>query len=174
MVKIWMTAGVIAAVVIGIGIVLVTQKQRLAQTGLKEATQNPEKLITAISEASHSAQYLNSLSAEERKVAELDLTNPSTLKDSKEIITAAAKTTAELEIANCEPKPLVYKTRINSTFTIRNSGPKSYNIQTGGGIDVTVPANSSMEVTANFKNGPGTYGYFCGTKPNKGILLVTP
>lgn len=173
--RVWIITGVIVAVVLGIGVVLVNQKPKVTQPELEEATQQgpSEPVISAIAEATYSAQYLASLSEEERKVAELDLTGTDTLRTKGDLITTVAKTSDELEIANCEPKPLVYRTALNSTFTIRNSGPKPYNIQSAGAIDITVPAGSSSKITANFKTGPGTYTYSCGTKP-KGIFLITP
>jgi len=80
-----------------------------------------------------------------------------------------------ITVNNCTSTPDVLKLPYGSDFTVNNTGTTE--IHFGFGEDRTLIApGASAKLKANYKTGPGTYGYGCDDKTlNRaiGVLLIT-
>lgn len=101
---------------------------------------------------------------------------------SKEDLALFSSTIAKLAVPgdtvtvnNCTATPQVLKMKYGSKFTVKNAGTAE--IHFGFGTDRTLIApGASAQLTANYKNGAGIYGFGCDDKSlNRaiGILLLT-
>lgn len=81
----------------------------------------------------------------------------------------------KLEIKNCVATPVVMRVRLNSTFSVKNSG--SNEIEFGFDKKVKIAPGNTVQVKADFKNGVGLYGYGCSDQQLSravGFLIVMP
>lgn len=79
-----------------------------------------------------------------------------------------------VDIKNCAPKPLVIWVKSGSDITIKNSDSDAREISVNDQHSVTVPANSSAKIKADFGAGPGVYAYYCGESEGPvGLFLVS-
>jgi len=82
-----------------------------------------------------------------------------------------------LDIANCDVNPMVLKVKDGSSFTIKNSGNQDRSISFDRDNTIYVPAGKTHVQKAQFKNGPGLYGYGCdlpSIQQAAGFVLVEP
>lgn len=78
-------------------------------------------------------------------------------------------------VKDCTAKPIVLKTSYNSTFTVDNQGTTDINFGVSDERTL-VKAGSKAKIKANYRNGPGIYGYGCDDttlRRSIGVLLLT-
>lgn len=159
---------VAVAVVLGVFIF----KPNLPKNISQSPTVSPSGLATS--------QIDRNLTGDEKKL----LTQVPTKSSSQEELMAhynlavkLAVISSQLEIGNCETKPLVLKVKDGSSFTIKNSSDKDRAISFDADNTIYVPAGKTHVQQVKFKNGPGLYGYGCDfpdIRQTGGFVLVEP
>lgn len=84
---------------------------------------------------------------------------------------ASAQNTVDLK--DCAPKPLVVWVKSGSEITLKNADSDTREISVNDQHSVSVPANSSAKIKADFGQGPGVYAYSCDDSDGPvGLFLV--
>ncbi len=81
-----------------------------------------------------------------------------------------------IEVKDCVAKPDVFRVMQGSNFTVKNTGTKDFKFVLKSGL-TTVAAGTTLVAKADFRKGPGLYGYGCGDpnmKRSIGLILVVP
>lgn len=85
----------------------------------------------------------------------------SALQRHAQMVSKLAKDSSTLTVSNCQPDPLVLKTKQGSDIQIKNRNNKELAIIVDSMHIFKIPPNNSLVVKAQFKYGPGDYGYIC-------------
>lgn len=82
-----------------------------------------------------------------------------------------------LDIAGCNPNPLVIKVKSGTQFKLRNNSEESREIGFDKDTIFKVGPNAQTSIKAEFEHGPGLYGYGCNDPAHGGtvgFILVLP
>lgn len=120
--------------------------------------------------AQFSSNYLDSLTADERKVI-LMQRDSEILKQNQDLLNKVARTADFWDIGKCEPSPVIFKVNENAEFKIRNNDSADHTI-TVGSIKDTIPANSTKTYKADLGHSFGVYGASCDNSAS-GYILVS-
>lgn len=85
-----------------------------------------------------------------------------------------AKVGNTLELNDCQPTPLVLEVKQGSEFKIKNNDTTPINIIFDEEHVYKIPSNGDLEILAQFKYGPGDYGYVCDKVGLVGFLHIIP
>lgn len=91
-----------------------------------------------------------------------------------QIVAKLAKIGDQFDIKNCQPTPLVLQVKQGSEFKIKNNDNKEITILFDEDHQYKVSANESKTIKADFKYGPGDYGYICLGTGLVGFLHIAP
>lgn len=145
----------VALIIVGLilGYSIYNQSQQKSQKSIPQALTEDERFILTppSSDASKSA-----------------------LKKHAQMVKKLAQDGSLLEIKDCDPNPLVLKTRIGSDLEIKNQSTTNHRIIIDSKHYYDVPANGSKIIKAEFKYGTGDYGYVCEGAGLVGFLHITP
>ena len=137
-------------------------------------------LDTKSEEAKQDSQASTSLQSELPNDAQGVLNFPSDDASEEErrrhtdLVDKLAVETNVLEIADCEPTPLVIMVSEEESINIKNTGDVSHTIQSGD-FEIFLPANGEkvVEVKSIAEFGLGSYGYNCDGVL-EGVINVIP
>lgn len=87
-----------------------------------------------------------------------------------------AKNVTTVDISGCDPDPVVLGTKEAAIFKVVNNDPEKRRIVFDPEHSYQIQAKSSMNIKADFGNGPGLYGYGCdlGKGGATGMIFVAP
>jgi|AP45_3_1055517.scaffolds.fasta_scaffold34775_3 hypothetical protein len=92
-----------------------------------------------------------------------------------ELVQKVAKEAQYLDITKCTiATPVVLKVKYKEEIFVKNSDNVPHTIVFDAENTISIPANSTTNITPGFEHGPGTYGYGCDQTPHAaGLFLVT-
>jgi len=92
-----------------------------------------------------------------------------------ELVRKVAKEARYLDITKCTiATPVVLKVKYEEEILVKNSDNIPHTIVFDAENIMSIPANSTTNITPSFERGPGTYGYGCDKTPHAaGLFLVT-
>jgi len=92
-----------------------------------------------------------------------------------ELVQKVAKEARYLDITKCTiATPVVLKVKYEEEISVKNSDNIPHTIVFDAKNTISIPANSTTNISPGFEHGPGTYGYGCDqTLHAAGLFLVT-
>ncbi len=88
------------------------------------------------------------------------------------LVSKLAKDSPTLAVNNCQPDPLVLKTKQGFDFQIKNQDDKEVTIEIDSQHFYKIPPKNSLTIQAKFKYGTGDYGYVCNGMKLAGFLHI--
>ena len=92
-----------------------------------------------------------------------------------ELVQSIAQSAPYLDVSKCViVQPVVFRVRQGESFSVRNDDTIEHTISLLAGEQFTVPAEGTIDVSPDFQEGPGVYGYRCDTvSSDVGLFLVS-